>query len=559
MKRYSSGIEGTWRRRAFRPRPWLGRWVWCSAVAAFLLGARLWNANAQALFAVTNNAGEEIVLASGLTNAWDFQWSRLTNGLLIQLTNSDRITGADEATLRIADAALSDTGTYYLTATDNGLPTNLTFVVYVTAAPVVEKLDFFIVDNVVTFQVEATGGLLCYQWCWQGQEIAGATRSTLTFANADSTANAGYYTVRVSNRVDVAFSPPPGILFTKPTPAGTYQGLFFEETNTALESSGWFRFTLSASKRTFSGKLTITNSVYPFSGAFTPAHDGLVNIEPKGGGSPFTLRLQMLTTDNSPQVVGTISHEFWTVPLRGNRLAMGGASPSPLAGKYTLSFQNTNLSFGAQRPSGNGYGAVTVTPKGKVVLKGKAADGTSVAHSCSLSKGGAWPLYTSLYKNRGCLVGWLTVGSASAGNIQGRPVSWIKHAFADKRYSGGFTNVQQPKGSAYTGTRKTQVIPFTNGVAVVTGGDLLTTNGLPVWDFIKVSLPQTNRFVAEEGPEGLKLSVHVGSGVISGQFTDLMTGRRARIEGVVLQQQRSVLGYFLSTNSAGYFGITAAP
>jgi hypothetical protein len=524
---------------------------------AILLAAAVFDANAQSV--ITNDVRDAIILDSGVEGGSGFQWFVAGTNGYVPLADTNRLSGSQGPVLTITNAALSDSGTYLLTALSNGSPVTVTFVVYVLAPPVIERLDFFIVGNVLTFQVQATGGLLFYQWSWQGIDIAGATNHALVFTNADLTASAGYYTVRVRNPRGETNAPPPGVLFTKPAPSGTYQGLFFDETMPALESSGWFQYTLSASKRSFSGKLTITNNVYTFSGAVTPAQDGLLTAQPKRGGSPVTLRLQLLTTNNNPQVIGTVSNEFWIASLRGNRLALDAPSPSPLAGRYTLAFQNTNLSQGAQSPSGNGYGIATVSQRAAVVMKGRAADGTAIAHACALSKTGAWPLYISLYKNRGCLIGWLSVNGASVGAIQGESVSWIKQPFHGKLYPGGFTNSLQPNGSTYTNNPKASVIPFTNAVAVFTGGDLFAANAFPILDFVHVSLPQTNRFVAEEGPENLKLSVNRGSGVITGHFTDLITGRTAPIQGVVLQQQRSVLGYFLSTNSAGYFGITPNP
>ena len=82
------------------------------------------------------------------------------------------------------------------------------------------------------------------------------------------------------------------------------------------------------------------------------------------------------------------------------------------------------------------------------------------------------------------------------------------------------------------------------------------TAGAAVWDFVKVLVPKPNQFVAEEGTENVKLSVNLGSGIISGQFIDFVTGLKAPTKGVVLQQQNYARGYFMSTNTAGAFTLS---
>ncbi|PWU13928.1 MAG: hypothetical protein C5B50_18270 [Verrucomicrobia bacterium] len=503
----------------------------------------------------TNLVGGTITVGSGLQGDLGYQWFEGTTNGAIALQDGGQIQGSQTATLTINDLMLTNTGTYFLTTTAFGFQTNQIFILYVVAQPEIQKLDYFIVGNSLTFQVEATGGLLSYQWSWQGNPITGATNSTLTFVDADTTANAGYYSVAVTNVLGQTNSSLPGILFTKPTPAGTYQGLFFNDAAPTLESSGWFQFTLSASKRSFSGKLTITNSTYPFSGSFSLDHVTSVTVATKKNAEPLDLILQMTTTNDAPQVVGTVSNSIWSASVRGNRLFLNAPTNSPLAGSYTVAFANTNLSSAGTAPDGNGYGVVTISKSRALVMKGRAGDGTGISHSCSLSRLGDWPLYVPIYKNRGCLIGWLSVSNSAAGNIQGEPLHWIKNSFADKFYPDGFTVSLQPVGSTYTNSMTNSVIPFTNGVALFTGGDLYT-GGSPIFDALKVRIIPLNSFRAEEGTENLALSLQAGTGIVSGHFTDLATSRSAPIAGVVLQQQQSILGYFISTNKAGYFGMS---
>ena len=159
-----------------------------------------------------------------------------------------------------------------------------------------------------------------------------------------------------------------------------------------------------------------------------------------------------------------------------------------------------------------------------------------------------------MFKGRGRLIGWLKVAQQSTSSINGDYVAWVKMPGPDKLYPDGFANViLQPTGSTYV--RTSPALSFTNGVAAFSGGDLFSDQ-TPIWDFVKVLLPRPGAFVAEEGSENLKLSLSGGNGVVSGRFTDVVTGQRAPIKGVVLQQQNYLRGYFISTNSCGSFTLT---
>jgi hypothetical protein len=401
----------------------------------------------------------------------------------------------------------------------------------------------------VTFTVNATGGLLSYQWTWQQQAIPGATNSVLTFSDAYNEASAGYYSVIVTNPVGAATYSGLGLLFTKPTPSGAYQGLFFDPEAVTPDSSGFFQYKLSASKRSFSGKIFIGSSKYSFSGVFSLAHDSHVQVARRNS-TPLKLDLQLVTTNNAPQVIGSLTDGTWISAVHGNRLYFSSKTPTPLAGRYTLSLLNTNIV--PLVPSGSGYGSVIIKGNGTVVMAGQAGDGTAISQSCGLSRLGDWPLYTSMFKGRGRLIGWLGVSQQAGSSIQSDSVAWVKTAGSDKLYPNGFGVTLQPTGSTYVRPVAGSVLSFTNGVAAFSGGDLFSAD-VAVWDFVRVLVPKPNAFVAEEAVENVRLSVDRGKGIISGRFVDIMTGLKTPIKGVVLQKQNYARGFFASTNSSGSF------
>ncbi len=505
----------------------------------------------------TNQVGSDIqlsVLENGLppVDQLDYQWLKDRTNLV----DGGNISGSQTATLTITNAALTNAGNYSVVlSVSNVVQATAASAVYVVDQPVVQDVVASTSGASVTFTAVATGGLLSYQWLWQGQPLAGATNSSLVFPNAYANASAGYYTVIVTNLLGSVTSAPPGVLFTKPAQAGTYQGLFFDPTNTALESSGFLQYTLSSSQKSFSGKLLIGANSYSFSGAFSLAHDAQISVQ-RPNTNALTMHLQLVTINNNSQIIGSVSNGFWTASVGGNRLYYSGGTTTILAGKYTLALDNTNSS--PLVPNGAGYGTAQIKKEGTVAFSGLTPDGISFSQSCGLSRLGDWPLYASLLKGRGRLLGWLTVHPQAGSSIQGTNVFHLKGAGADKLYPGGFSILLQPTGSTFRQPTTNPVLQFTNGVSILSGGDLSDTNGTPFFDLVRVFLQPPCKFIAESGDERLSLGANCGSGLLSGHFVDFHTGLSTPIKAILLQQQNISLGTFLSTNACGHFSLAPA-
>src|SRR6266436_5104790 len=454
----------------------------------------------------TNLAGSAIILSATQdvqSVAFDYQWAK--DG--IALVDDDRIFGSLTPRLTITDSQITNSGIYTVSLS-------------------------------VTGALQATASSLVY---------------VVAFANAYNDASAGFYSVTVTNPMGETTFSGSGFLFTKPTPSGTYQGLFFDTNNVTPDSSGFFQYTLSASKRSFSGKIILGVKTYPFSGAFSLAHDSQVLVARRND-TPLTLQLQLVTTNDTPQVFGTLTDGNWLAEVRGNRLAFSSRTPTALAGRYTLSLLNTNID--QLVPNGSGYGAVLILKNGTVALSGQAGDGTAISQSCGLSRLGDWLLHVSMFKGRGRLIGWLLVSQQAGSSIQSDGVAWVKAAGPDKSYPNGFANVMlQPTGSTFIRHTNTSVISFTNGVAVFSAGDLFSDN-FALFDFVKVLITHQNTFVAEQSVENLRLSVNAGTGIMTGHFVDPVTGLTDLIKGIVLQQQNYARGFFLGTNASGCFTLS---
>ncbi len=137
----------------------------------------------------------------------------------INLTNSARISGVNTRRLTFTNIALANAGTYSVVVSNAyGPVTSGNAALQVIVSPpffVSEPEDrTLLVGATTTFAVEAYGDLpLAYQWqkngtnLTDGGNLSGTTTSTLTISNVVF-ANTGYYSVIVSNDLDVTASVP---------------------------------------------------------------------------------------------------------------------------------------------------------------------------------------------------------------------------------------------------------------------------------------------------------------------------------------------------------------
>jgi hypothetical protein len=265
--------------------------------------------------------------------------------------------------------------------------------------------------------------------------------------------------------------------------------------------------------------------------------------------------MQLLTTNQTSFLQGTVSDGTWTSPLRGYLSDFSTNAPPVGFGQYTVALMRNELYAPGEVPDGVSIGSADMRKSGRVNMVGKMADGTPYSSSSSVSPTGEWPVYAPLNGNRGCLVGWVqTEATTNTGSADGLPMYWIKQPGPDKYYPNGFNLSLQPVVSSYV--QGGAALPLEESVASFAYGDLLAPD-LAVWTFVKVTQPQPNRLVPEKSTEKLLLGVGSSKGFINGKFTDYTTGLRTPIRGVVLQNQGGALGYFLSTNTSGYFSMGA--
>jgi len=217
--------------------------------------------------------------------------------------------------------------------------------------------------------------------------------------------------------------------------AGTYNGLF-SENEVKHSSSGFLTFNL-ASTRSFSGSIKIEGGSYLLSGLFDANTFSANSTVLRTGKTTLSVHMELIQTDDTVQVTGSVTDGTWTASLLGDRAYYRTGHIAPQAGNYTMTlFTDSN---GDTMPSNGSYGIATVRTNGTVSLTGLMSDAVGIAQATSISKAGQWPLYVPLYAGKGSLLSWVTFTNAPIYKLTGN-VSWIKTNASGLYYINGFTN-----------------------------------------------------------------------------------------------------------------------
>ena len=352
--------------------------------------------------------------------------------------------------------------------------------------------------------------------------------------------------------------------------AGSYNGLFSHTNGVTLTNAGYFSGkvqALAGQPASFtSGKLYLNGSMVSVK-TMTFGLDGravseliLRDTAKHSDPTPLTLRVQ-LPFDGSDTLSGTVSNENWVADLVADRAVFGSGNPATnYAGKYTMLIPGTN-------GLGDGYGMLTIDTYGTVKLAGgRLADGMTFGQKTSLSKNGAWPLFSAGDKakvapqeNRGTIMGWVTVSNAPNLGLRGDLV-WLKKAGGAK-YPGGLSHQTRLLASPYADPGfNALVISLTGGQGMV----FLDEGGLSGTLSNAVSLQLVsgkNQFVITNKVNQLSLSLTPKTGRLTGTFLDPVTMVTGSIRGVLLANQNGGGGYFLlpattATNSGTFLVLT---
>jgi hypothetical protein len=324
--------------------------------------------------------------------------------------------------------------------------------------------------------------------------------------------------------------------------AGTYNGLFYEDTGVSHNSSGFVTFTLGYT-RSFSGKVLIEGGTYPISGVFDT--NGFVQATIKRlNKSNLIATMQVDLEGDSDQVNGDVTDGQWDATLLADRQASAPAAGT--VGKFNAVFAGNG--DGITSLGGDAIGLVTLTSANKLTFTGTLPDKTLLSQTVGLSKNGVWPLYVPLYAGAGSMIGWVTATNDTQP-LQTEPngVSVIKVNNNRYYYPTGFTNQFTLKSSA--------AVPFEFVVPVISQTGTLTFSGANLSSDLVGSYTMTanNVFLPDTSPNKFKLTFDKTTGYLNGSFVHPDTHLITTFKGLLLPNANSVQGYFYTPTQTGEF------
>ena len=196
---------------------------------------------------------------------------------------------------------------------------------------------------------------------------------------------------------------------------------------------------------------------------------------------------------------------------------------------------------------------MTVDALGSARVKGLLADGQAWSPVALLSANGHWPLYVSLDRKLGALIGWLQLSNAVSNAISGT-LTWIKPPVAP-HFTNGITAELDIDGSRYLSpSAVNHILVWTNGLLQLAGGNL------PAALTNDVIITPLGKFTDRGGSiTNLKFSFTPKTGLFNGSFRHPSSSRTTKFHGALLQDRNSGGGFFLGTNQGGVLRLDAAP
>lgn len=384
-----------------------------------------------------------------------------------------------------------------------------------------------------------------------------------------------------ANNPRLVFEMQPGMNITAnfvPNPflpvSGVFNGLFFESTNVSTACSGGFTVRVQKSGRytaTFikGGKRVVANGTFDSTGnASGTAGRGTNAVT-------FNMQLLGLNGGDADKIAGTVTtSEGCTAQLAGDREVFNAQNPAPLLGNYTLILPlgvsesqtnvTTNLVVVTNNPGttneivvtnevvetnivdtvanpGHSFATIAINKQGKARIAGELADGTRISQSTAVSKEGQIPLYVSLYRGTGLLLGWLNV---TASNVSGI-VNWERPSGI--AFPNGIDADIEVIGSPFDRTR-VPTIALTNGVITITG-----LEAIPVQFSNNTTLVPSGT-----NTSGLSLKL-LPNGLIRGNFMSPVTSKNTLLKGAVLQNMNEGYGFYLGSGTSGSFELGEQP
>lgn len=331
---------------------------------------------------------------------------------------------------------------------------------------------------------------------------------------------------------------------------GTYAGLAIQSGSPSNASSGSISLALGKTG-SFTARLMMGGVRSSFRGAFDTSGNSTNTVARKGLSS-LQVILQLLdVTNETDQIVGTVSDGVFTSDLVANLAVFSRVTPCPFAGNYTFVLEPAD-DTDPTVPEGFGFGTLAVSATGSARMRGVLGDGAKISASAPVAADGTWPLYVSLYKNQGSCIASVTIDT---NHVLGATANWFKPVSPkDHDYPGGFATSPNLTGAPY-------VSPKDGGPSIAGSGTLTLGGGNLESNFVKSVVIAANGSVtvSPTGSDKLTLKINPTTGQFSGSFLNPAVGKTSKLSGTFLQSDNSAAGFFPGTNETGFVTIEPSP
>lgn len=334
-----------------------------------------------------------------------------------------------------------------------------------------------------------------------------------------------------------------------PSLAGSYNGLFLpaggdSDNDPVLAASGSFSANLSR-QGAYTAALQLQGHKFALTGRFD-SHGAASNYIARAS-NPISLQMSV-DLSGSNGMTGQLDTPNWHSSLSAYRNVFSKTFPAPQAGRYTVHFLPPRQD--AFFPSGDGFGAATVSASGIVQFTGTLGDTTVVSQSASLSANGHWPFYASLYGGGGEIIGWLAFTNQPDADLVGQ-WSWVKTSqISSSFYPAGFYFNGEAEGSAY---RETSGSPLLN----LTAASISFSNSSVI--FTNLITYNPNNTISSAPSDHLSLAISAANGLFHGSISAAGSRAKLSLSGAILQKQNAGYGLFPAKPRTGRVILGPAP
>jgi uncharacterized repeat protein (TIGR03803 family) len=331
---------------------------------------------------------------------------------------------------------------------------------------------------------------------------------------------------------------------------GTYAGLVNQSGSPSNASSGFISLAVGKTG-SFTARLTVGGVRSSFKGTFDSSGNS-TNTVTRRSLSSLQIVLQLLdVTNETDEVVGTVSDGVFTSDLVANLAVFSRVTPCPFAGNYTFVLEPAD-DTDPTVPQGFGFGTLAVSTTGTGQMRGILGDGTKMSASAPVAIDGTWPLYVPLYKNQGSCIASVTIDT---NHLLEATANWFKPVSTlDHDYPGGFATSPNLSGARY-------ISPKDGGPSIAGSGTLTLGGGNLESNLVKsVVIAASGSVTASPtGSDKLTLKVNPTTGQFSGSFLNPADGKTTKLSGSLLQNDNSAAGFFPGTNQTGFVTIEPGP